>query len=704
MPFNARQGSPGRRRTARWRMSVVAVVGLLVLATPMARAPIALGAAAPTARAATAALAAPLPEAAFARRLTAEVYGYLPYWEIDAATDAYLRYDQLTDIALFSVGFTSTGAISTSATGYGAVTGSTAATIVEHAHGAGVRVDLAVTSFGYAKNAAFFSDPAAMAAATAAISGLAQAEGFDGVNLDVELLENEHFAAYGTFVGQLRTALRSWNPAARVSVATNGSVSGAGMALQALANGADRVFVMGYSYRTAGTSPAGSISPIARTDDGKSLTWTLDLYAAKGVPADRILLGLPYYGWSWTTTSGELHAATTGSAGVFIPSDDLAAIPAGTVIGHDTAEGAKWFAIQSSAGSWTQTYFDDPETLRAKYDLASGRGLAGIGIWTLGYDRGVAGYWNAIVASFGTVRLAGADRYGTAAAIAGDAFEPGVAVAYVATGAAFPDALAAAAVAGAAGAPVLLVTPTGIPAATAAQLVRLRPDRIVVVGGPGAVSDAVLAALAALAPGGASRVSGAERYATAAALSAATYPGGAPIAYVVSGSGFADAVSAAPAAARDGGPVLLGRADVAPDATLAELVRLAPARVVIVGGSSVIGDGVLASIAAALPGAEVVRLAGSDRYATSAAVAATFEPGVRALYAASGLDFPDALAAAAAAGGLASPMVLTAPSALPATIRDQILRLDPARAVIAGGSAAVSQATLAAIRDAVAAP
>lgn len=684
----------------------IVVLGALIvtvagLAGPVAAARIP---AASTSQAGTAPAAAPLPEAGIARRLSGEVYGYLPYWEIDSTVDAYLRYDLLTDIALFSVGFTSTGAIATSGTGYPAVTGATAATIVSHAHAAGVRVDLTITSFGYDKNAAFFTNPTAMAAAAAAISGLVQSEGLDGVNLDVESLYNENFAAYGTFVGQLRTALRAWNPAARVSVATNGSISGAGMAIQALANGADRVFIMGYSYRTAGSSPAGSIAPTVRADGDKSLTWTLDTYASKGIPADRILMGLPYYGRSWSTASGALHAATTASLGVFIPSDDIASVPPGTAIQHDPVEGAKWFAIQNPDGTWRQTYFDDPATLRGKYALASGRGLAGVGIWTLGYDRGVAGYWDAISASFATVRLAGSDRYATAAAIAADAFSPGVATAYVATGASFPDALAAAAVAGGSGSPVLLVTAGSIPAATSAQLTRLQPGRIVVVGGPSVVSDGVVAALAAFAPGGAQRVSGADRFATAAALSAATFAPGAPVAYLTSGSGFADAVSAAPAAARDHGPVLLTQADVLPAATIAELQRLAPAGVVIVGGPSVVSDNVVAGLASVLPGTPVFRLSGADRYATSAAVAATFAPGVRAVYAATGLDFPDALAAAAAAGAVGSPIVLSPVGSLPASIQAEILRLNPARAVIAGGYAVISAATEAAIRDAVAAP
>ena len=692
------------RLSARRQPVGVAILLVLTILRSGGPAPVEASTVAPPTSAVSDAPAGPLDASQFARNLSADVYGYLPYWEIDSGADTYLRYDLLTDIALFSVGFTSTGAIATSGTGYPAVTGSTAATIVAHAHASGVRVDLTITSFGFAKNAAFFTNPEAMSAAASAIAELVRAEGLDGVNLDVELLDGENFAAYGLFVGQIRTALRSWNPAARVSVATNGNTSGANMAIQALANGADRVFVMGYSYRTSGSSPAGAIAPIVRTGTLTSLTWTLDMYAAKGIPAAQILLGLPYFGRSWTTTTGLLNASTTGSAGVFIPSSRMAGIPDGTVINHDPIEGARWFALQDpTTGIWTQTYFDDPITLRAKYDLANQRQLGGVGIWTLGYDRGIAGYWDALAASFATVRIAGADRYATAAAIANNAFEPGIDVAYVATGTDFADALAGAAVAGAKHAPVLLVTSTAIPASTSTAIARLQPNRIVVVGGQAAVSDSVVNSLIALAPGGVQRLAGLDRYQTAVTLSAATFPDGAPVAYVASGTGFADAVSAAPAAARDGGPVLLTRALTLPDATARELTRLAPGRVVVVGGPSVVSDAVLASIAALLPGATMTRLAGADRYATSAAIAGTFETGVPIVYLASGLGFADALAAAAAAGSMGSPMVLTQPGALPASIRAEIVRLNPSHAIVAGGVSAVSDAVIRSIRDALAA-
>ena len=87
-------------------------------------------------------------------------------------------------------------------------------------------------------------------------------------------------------------------------------------------------------------------------------------------------------------------------------------------------------------------------------------------------------------------RVSGADRYATAAAVA-DTFDPGVDVLYVATGENYPDALSVAALAGQQGAPVLLTQAGSLPTASAQAADRLNPDRIVVVGGTGAVSESV---------------------------------------------------------------------------------------------------------------------------------------------------------------------------------------------------------------------
>lgn len=124
----------------------------------------------------------------------------------------------------------------------------------------------------------------------------------------------------------------------------------------------------------------------------------------------------------------------------------------------------------------------------------------------------------ATVLAVGLVVGAGADA-------GADVPGPKTQTVFIATGANFPDALGAAAVAGASLAPVLLVTRDAIPEETLTELQRLQPDSIVIVGGTSVVSDAVVDELEALgfAPT-VTRIAGANRYDTAAELSAANFP------------------------------------------------------------------------------------------------------------------------------------------------------------------------------------
>jgi putative cell wall-binding protein len=285
-------------------------------------------------------------------------------------------------------------------------------------------------------------------------------------------------------------------------------------------------------------------------------------------------------------------------------------------------------------------------------------------------------------------RWAGADRYATAAAISAQSFAPGVPVAYVATGATFPDALAGAAAAHHEGGPIILTAPDALSGAAAAELQRLDPGRIVVLGGPGSVSDVVLQAIetGGYTTGGVTRLYGADRYETAAAISAAAFDPGPAVAYIATGTNFPDALVGAAAAGTDDAPLLLTTKDALPDATKAELGRLKPKGLVILGGTGVISSAVASALDAYTTGG-VVRLAGADRYATAAAIsAASFSAGSAIAYVATGANFPDALAGAA----LGKPLLLVPGASIPTAIEDETTRLSPNRIVVLGGIYTVS--------------
>jgi putative cell wall-binding protein len=188
------------------------------------------------------------------------------------------------------------------------------------------------------------------------------------------------------------------------------------------------------------------------------------------------------------------------------------------------------------------------------------------------------------------MRLAGPDRFSTAAAISQLAFQPGVDTVFIATGTTFPDALAGSAAAATAHLPVELVLPNLIPDVTANELKRLQPRHVIVLGGQAAVSDAVMTELGQLTAAPVTRVAGADRYETAAALSASRFGGHGGTAFVATGLNFPDALAAGPAAGVDHAPLLLVPGTCVPAAVGTEVDRLAPSSVVLVGGTGVVSD------------------------------------------------------------------------------------------------------------------
>ena len=152
------------------------------------------------------------------------------------------------------------------------------------------------------------------------------------------------------------------------------------------------------------------------------------------------------------------------------------------------------------------------------------------------------------------------------------------------------------------------------------------------------------------------RISGADRYATAVALANAGYPSTAPIVYIATGENYPDALAAAPAATLQGGPLLLTTSTVLPLAVAEKVASLSPDRIVIVGGEAAVSLGVENQLKSLAP--EVVRVAGVDRFDTARLVVRdAFDP-VPHAYLATARNYPDALSAAAVAGSMNQPVLL----------------------------------------------
>lgn len=285
------------------------------------------------------------------------------------------------------------------------------------------------------------------------------------------------------------------------------------------------------------------------------------------------------------------------------------------------------------------------------------------------------------------LRVFGPDRYATSVAASRLAFPNGSSSAFVATGIDFADALAGGPASVEADGPILLTPRDALPAAVVAELRRLDPTEVYVLGGPTAVSSRVLSALSA--EWSVVRIFGEDRYSTASAV-AARFTGSSKTAFLAVGTDFADALAGGSAAAANGAPILLTRSDRLSTATTARLRTMAPDRVVVLGGTIAVSDAVVAQVRSTVPGAVVERVSGADRYGTSREVVRRFWPGGSdQAFVATGSAFPDALSAVPPAAANGAPVVLSRPTCVPTTTRSALAETGADLRLLMGGRSAL---------------
>lgn len=301
-------------------------------------------------------------------------------------------------------------------------------------------------------------------------------------------------------------------------------------------------------------------------------------------------------------------------------------------------------------------------------------------------------------------RLAGPDRFHTSVEISESVFETGpgspqVPAVFIVNGLNFPDALSAGPAAALVGGPVLLVTPTSLPDVVRQEIERLDPDNIYIVGGTPSVSTAVEAELGTLAS--VERVAGADRFATSRKVAERFFTGvDMYTAYLATGLNFPDALGAGPAAAFEGGPLLLvnGGLSTVDSATAGVIDRLDINRVVVTGSAATVSDGILESLNT-LPAIDVViRQGGADRFGTAFEInnGENVDGGAffyaETVFLSTGFGFPDALAASSAAAQLGSPIYLVLPNCVPVVVLNEIVRLEAKQVVLLGSSATLGAA------------
>ena len=629
-----------------------------------------------------------------------EVYGFHPYWVSGAEAD--YRWSALSTLVFFKIEVTFDGYLNTSNPNYQPPT-----SLLNLAHANGVRVEYAFTSTDVSANNALLSSKTYYTRAADNIVAKVVADGADGVNVDLEMIDGSNRAALTDFVRILSEKMHAALPGSTVSVDIPAIDWDNAFDVAALSTYADRLIMMGYDYWGCWSDTAGPSAPLYSTSWRANYSVFDSLQTYLGLMAEqKLVLGVPWYGNSWLTSGNSVPKSVSPNCSG--GGSWLGSIQVDEAEQEAALHNKNWYSqalvpyTTAAAGQTFQTWYDDAQSLQEKYNLAEAEDLAGVAIWALGYEDGDQAIWDGLSAYAQGVpdsleRLFGSNRYETAIAISQRLYPaPDSAQAVVlATGQNWPDALGGSVLAKKVDGPLLLTDSDDITPSTATEIDRVLPagGSVYVLGGPSAVAEEVINDLTGLGFT-VVRYAGADRYQTAATI--ATVVDGSPTsAFIGTGANFPDILSAAAPATQRGEPILLTNVDSLPQATLDFLNGTFGANlstVYVAGGTAVVSDSVVQQLQQ--QGLNVVRLSGPDRYATSKSIAEHFYTSPTKVSLATGETFADGLAGAVMSATSGAPVLLVQPENLPQPIWEYLEQRAGSlvEGFIYGGTAAVSRA------------
>lgn len=349
--------------------------------------------------------------------LQKEVFGFLPFWTLEKR--AFFRYELLSTIAYFGLDIEKSGNF-IKLRDNGKTDGAWASwqsdelnDVIKEARKHRVDFLLTIKAFDNETTEKLLACPRCRAnLINNALAEVKQKE-VDGVNLDFEYVgtpDDDVIFRFTQLVNDFSETFHAQIPGSLVTVSTyaKSAVDKKIHAVASLAQVADYLFVMGYDFFRPVSTYAGPVSPLTGAEKyGYDLKTTVDDYL-KLVPAEKIVLGLPYYGYDWPVENDKPNAKTlegsdkNGYANMssYVKSqydplnhdgsrrwDSLAQVPF-----------YSWFDEERRV--WRQCYYEDTRSLGLKYDLIKEKKLRGVGIWALGYDDDKPELWDLLEEKF----------------------------------------------------------------------------------------------------------------------------------------------------------------------------------------------------------------------------------------------------------------------------------------------------------------
>ena len=232
---------------------------------------------------------------------------------------------------------------------------------------------------------------------------------FDGIDIDWEYPEEVDKFNFISLLAEFRRQLDTVRPDLLLTVAMGTTRSSFHhLDMVAVARYADEVGIMNYDYAGPWNKKTGLVAPLYHVAGDPEIDGDVDAtlwnYQQAGVPLSHMLMGLPFYGYSWSQVGSENHglfqlgepARTDATYNL------IAAVTNKFTIYRDTKSQAPWLFDGNTF--WT---YDDELSISAKVRYAREHGMMGVMIWELSGDTAEGNLLKAVSAGLGRQEEAG---------------------------------------------------------------------------------------------------------------------------------------------------------------------------------------------------------------------------------------------------------------------------------------------------------
>jgi spore germination protein YaaH/PKD repeat protein len=324
------------------------------------------------------------------------VFGWHPYW-VGSVHNNY-DWSLLSDLSYFSYEVDASTGNALTTHGWATNAGVTAALTNN------VRVNLCVTLFS--NHATLLGSPTSRQTLITNLISLVQSRGAHGVNIDFEGIPSAESANFTSFMIDLSNQMHLAIPNSQVSTVLYAVDWNGVFDVAALDPFVDLFVIMGYDYYWSGSTTSGPNDPLYHfgTTYNYTLSRSISYYLDQGVTPSKLILGLPYYGREYTTSSNTvptpvLNPPNSATRTYEMVRDNLSGDYTAANYEWDPQSFSAYYQFQSGA-DWKQCFVNSGYSMGKRMDLIEQFGIGGMGIWALGYDDGYSDYWDQIEQHF----------------------------------------------------------------------------------------------------------------------------------------------------------------------------------------------------------------------------------------------------------------------------------------------------------------